>query len=75
MLASGTRPPIPVSESKAALTAPQEVTVVTAVHSEDSAIPKRCSLPSMLPPVEPSKACGHDPGVVLGRASRAARRT
>ena len=47
---------MPVSESKAALTAPQEVTVVTAVQSDESAIPKRCSLPSMLPPVEPSKA-------------------
>ena len=68
-LASGTRPPIPVSESRAALTAPQEVTVVTAVHSEESAMPKRCSLPSMLPPVEPSKAWVRMPACVLRRGA------
>ena len=45
---------MPVSDSNAALTAPHEVTVVTAVHSAESAMPKRCSLPSMLPPVEPA---------------------
>ena len=61
MLAIGTRPPMPVSESRAPLTAPQEVTVVTAVHNDVSAIPKRCSLPSMLPPVEPSKAAVASP--------------
>ena len=54
MLAIGTAPPMPVSDSNAALTAPHDVTVVTAVHSAEFAIPKRCSLPSMLPPVEPS---------------------
>ena len=45
---------MPVSDSKAALTAPHEVTVVTAVHSVEFAMPKRVSLPSRLPPVEPS---------------------
>ena len=34
-------------------TAPHDVTVVIAVHSAELAIPKRCSLPSRLPPVEP----------------------
>ena len=53
--ANGTAPPRPVSDSNAALTAPQEVTVVTAVQSAELAIPKRCSLPSRLPPVEPLK--------------------
>ena len=53
---NGTAPPRPVSDSKAELTAPHEVTVVIAVQSEELAIPKRCSLPSMLPPVEPWKA-------------------
>ena len=46
---------MPVSDSNAALTAPHEVTVVTAVHSAELAMPKRCSLPSRLPPVEPSR--------------------
>jgi len=55
-LAKGTAPPIPVSDSNAPLTAPVEVTVVIAVQSEVSAMPKRCSLPSRLPPVEPWKA-------------------
>ena len=52
----GTSPPMPVSDSIAALTAPHEVTVVTAAHSVEFAMPKRTSLPSMLPPVEPSIA-------------------
>ncbi len=30
--------------------------MVVVAHSADSAIPLRCSLPSMLPPVEPSIA-------------------
>ena len=55
-LANGTAPPIPVRDSKAPLTAPVEVTVVIAVQSDVSAMPKRCSLPSRLPPVEPWKA-------------------
>ena len=68
-LANGTAPPMPVSDSSAALTAPHEVTVVTAVHSAESAIPKRCSLPSRLPPVEPSKCVRvHAGGVLRGRA-------
>ena len=48
---------MPVSDSNAALTAPLEVTVVTAVHSAESAVPKRSSLPSMFAPVEPAAAC------------------
>ena len=52
-LANGTAPPIPVKDSMALLTAPHEVTVVTTSNSADPAMPKRCSLPSMLPPVEP----------------------
>ena len=32
------------------LTAPQEVAVVTAANSAEAAMPKRVSLPSMLPP-------------------------
>ena len=47
---------MPVSDSSAALTAPVEVTVVTAVHSAEPAMPKRCSLPSMLWPTTPA-AC------------------
>ena len=52
-LAKGTAPPMPVNDSIALLTAPQEVTVVMTSNSAEPAIPKRCSLPSMLPPVEP----------------------
>ena len=55
-LANGTAPPIPVKDSSALLTAPQEVTVVTTSNSAEPAIPKRCSLPSMLPPEEPAIA-------------------
>ena len=56
-LANGTAPPMPVNDSIALLTAPQEVTVVTTSNSAEPAIPKRCSLPSMLPPVEPAITC------------------
>ena len=52
--AKGTAPPMPVKDSIALLTAPQEVTVVTTSKSAEPAIPKRCSLPSMLPPPEPA---------------------
>src|ERR1039458_961053 len=45
-LAKGTAPPMPVNDSSALLTAPQEVTVVTTSKSAEPAIPKRCSLPS-----------------------------
>ena len=50
MLKLGPRPPMPVRESKAALTAPHDATVVIAVNSEVAASPKRTSLPSKLPP-------------------------
>ena len=55
-LAIGTAPPMPVKDSIALLTAPQEVTVVTTSNSAEPAIPKRCSLPSRLPPLEPAIA-------------------
>ena len=45
-----------MKDSIAALTEPLEVTVVVVAQSAESAMPKRCSLPSRLPPVEPSKA-------------------
>ena len=35
-----------------ALTAPQEASVVTTANSAEAAMPKRTSLPSMLPPAE-----------------------
>ena len=54
-LENGTAPPRPVSDSSAPFTAPHEVTVVTAEKSAVLAMPKRCSLPSRLPPVEPEK--------------------
>ena len=56
MLASGMAPPRAVSDSIAALTAPQEATVVTAANRLEEPMPKRCSLPSMLPPTSPA-AC------------------
>ena len=52
--ANGTAPPSPVSDSNAALTAPHDVTVVTAVHRAELAIPKRCSLPSRFGPSMPA---------------------
>ncbi len=52
--AIGIAPPIPVNDSIALLTAPHEVTVVTTSNRAEPAIPKRCSLPSMLPPPEPA---------------------
>ena len=48
---------MPVKDSIALLTAPHEVTVVTTSNSAEPAIPKRCSLPSRLPPAEPAIAC------------------
>jgi hypothetical protein len=45
---------MPVKDSMALFTAPQEVTVVTTSNSADPAIPKRCSLPSRFPPLEPA---------------------
>ena len=47
---SGTKPPSGVNESCMALTAPHEVAVVTVANSAEAAMPKRVSLPSMLPP-------------------------
>ncbi len=52
----GTSPPSAVKDSIDELTAPAEVTVVVVSNSAELAIPKRCSLPSRLPPVEPFKA-------------------
>ncbi len=45
----------------APFTEPLEVTVVVVAQSPVSAIPKRCSLPSMLPPVEPLIAVVGEP--------------
>ena len=56
---SGTKPPSGVNESCMALTAPQEVAVVMVANSAEAAMPKRVSLPSMLPP-----ACGGARGLV-----------
>ncbi len=53
MLISGIRPPSAVNESCMALTAPQEAAVVITANSAEAAMPKRVSLPSMLPPVSP----------------------
>ena len=47
---SGTKPPSGVIESCIVLTAPHEVAVVTAANRLEAAMPKRVSLPSMLPP-------------------------
>ena len=54
MLISGTMPPSAVNESSMALTAPHEASVVITLKSEEATMPKRTSLPSMLPPVRPS---------------------
>ena len=43
-------PPSGVKESCIAFTAPHEAAVVTAANSAEAAMPKRTSLPSMLPP-------------------------
>jgi hypothetical protein len=49
MLKSGTRPPRAVNESCMALTAPQEASVVMVANRAELKMPKRTSLPSMLP--------------------------
>ena len=54
MFAIGTRPPSGVNESCMELTAPQEASVVTVANRAERAMPKRISLPSMLPPLSPS---------------------
>ncbi len=43
------------------LTAPQEASVVTVAKSTESPIPKRTSLPSMLPPVPPALGAAATP--------------
>src|SRR5262249_35630804 len=53
MLIRGIMPPSAVNESCMALTAPQEAAVVMTANSEDAGMPKRTSLPSILPPVSP----------------------
>ena len=50
MLMSGTMPPSGVRLSCMLFTAPQEASVVTVVKSAEFAMPKRTSLPSILPP-------------------------
>ena len=47
---SGTAPPSGVNESCVAFTAPQLAAVVIVAKSVDALMPKRASLPSMLPP-------------------------
>ena len=51
MWTSGTAPPSGVKLSWAESTAPVEVPVVEAANRPDIAVPKRISLPSMLPPI------------------------
>ena len=46
----GTSPPSGVKESCIALTEPFEAAVVAVAQSAELAMPKRTSLPSMLPP-------------------------
>ena len=57
MLTNGTRPPSGVKLSCIEFTAPHEVSVVTVAHSAESTMPKRVSLPSMLPPDWLAVAC------------------
>ena len=47
---SGIMPPSAVKLSCMALTAPHEAAVVMTAKSAEAAMPKRTSLPSMLPP-------------------------
>ena len=72
MFASGTRPPSGVNESCQPLTAPQLASVVTVAKSAVLAMPKRTSLPSMLPPGDSAVAVWSAPAAVsigLPRAS------
>ena len=50
MLTSGTAPPSGVNASCTPLTEPFDASVVTVAQRAVSAMPKRTSLPSMLPP-------------------------
>src|SRR5580700_10285539 len=54
MLMRGIMPPSAVKLSCMAFTAPHDAAVVTTANSEEAAMPKRTSLPSILPPVRPS---------------------
>ncbi len=54
ILISGIMPPSAVKESCMAFTAPHDAAVVMTANSAEAAMPKRVSLPSMLPPVRPS---------------------
>ena len=53
MLNSGIMPPSAVKLSCIALTAPHDAAVVTTANRALAAVPKRTSLPSMLPPARP----------------------
>ena len=46
-------PPSAVKLSCMPLTAPHDAAVVTTANNADAAVPKRTSLPSMLPPATP----------------------
>ena len=61
---SGTSPPSGVYESCIELTEPLEAAVVAAAQIVDEAMPKRASLPSMLPPGWSSEACWSAPAAV-----------
>ncbi len=64
MFTIGAAPPMPVYASSAEFTEPLDAAVVMADHSELSATPKRCSLPSRLPPVLPSWAATSTPAAL-----------
>src|SRR5829696_3977768 len=68
MLISGIMPPIAVNESCMAMTAPQEAAVVITAKRADVAIPKRTSLPSMLPPESPRFASSGLPAAFASSA-------
>src|SRR5580765_5580397 len=71
MLVSGTRPPSGVNESCQPLMAPQLASVVTVAKSAELAMPKRHSLPSMLPPDESAVTDWSAPAVVSNGLPRA----
>ena len=62
--ARGTKPPMGVSESCMAFTEPVVAPVVVVTNSAVSAMPKRSSLPSMLPPLWVSDICWSAPAWV-----------
>ena len=73
MLISGIMPPSGVKQSCMALTAPHEAAVVITANSAEAAMPKRTSLPSMLPPVRPERGEARV-AVRLGPVGRRRRR-